>query len=67
MSAIWSPENRYQKWLDIEIFACEAMARRGEIPKASLKKIKAKAGLSHFSDGASRGSRPLHPFGADLF
>ena len=45
MSAIWSPENRYQKWLDIEIFACEAMARRGEIPKASLRKIKAKAGF----------------------
>jgi adenylosuccinate lyase len=45
MSAIWSPENRYQKWLDIEIFACEALARRGEIPKASLRKIKAKAGF----------------------
>ncbi|MCX5841571.1 MAG: adenylosuccinate lyase [Deltaproteobacteria bacterium] len=45
MSAIWSPENRYQKWLDIEVFACEAMARRGEIPKASLRKIKAKAGF----------------------
>ena len=45
MSAIWTPENRYQKWLDIEIFACEALARRGEIPKASLRKIKAKAGF----------------------
>ena len=45
MSAIWGPENRYQKWLDIEIFACEALTRRGEIPKASLRKIKAKAGF----------------------
>ena len=45
MSAIWTPENRYQKWLDIEIFACEALARRGEIPKASLRRIKAKAGF----------------------
>jgi adenylosuccinate lyase len=43
MSAIWSPENRYQKWLDIEILACEAMAQRGEIPKSSLKNIKEKA------------------------
>ena len=32
MTAIWSPENRYRKWLDIEILACEAMAERGEIP-----------------------------------
>ena len=45
MSAIWRPENRYQKWLDIEIFACEALARRGVVPKASLRKIKAKAGF----------------------
>jgi adenylosuccinate lyase len=45
MTAIWSPENRYQKWLDIEILACEAMAERGEIPKASLKNIQEKAGF----------------------
>jgi len=43
MSAIWSSENRYQKWLDIEILACEAMAERGEIPKISLKNIKKNA------------------------
>jgi len=45
MTAIWSPENRYQKWLDIEILACEAMAQRGEIPQASLKNIQQKAGF----------------------
>ena len=45
MTAVWSPENRYRKWLDIEILACEAMARRGEIPKESLRRIKAKAGF----------------------
>jgi len=43
MSAIWSPENRYRKWLDIEILACEAMAQKGEIPLSSLKNIKEKA------------------------
>ena len=37
------PKNRYQKWLDIEIFACEAMAEKGKIPEESLKNIKAKA------------------------
>ena len=45
MERIWSPENRYQKWLDIEILACEAMAQLGFIPEASLKTIKEKAGF----------------------
>jgi adenylosuccinate lyase len=43
MAVIWSPENRYRKWLDIEILACEAMAKRGEIPSGALKNIKEKA------------------------
>jgi len=43
MSAVWSPENRYRKWLEIEILACEAMARRGEIPEGALKNIKERA------------------------
>ena len=33
MAAIWSPENRYRKWLDVELLACEAWAERGEIPR----------------------------------
>jgi adenylosuccinate lyase len=45
MATIWSPENRYRKWLDIEILACEAMAERGEIPRDALKNIKEKAGF----------------------
>ena len=45
MSLLWSPENRYQKWLAIEILACEAMAAMGKIPQESLKNIKAKAGF----------------------
>ena len=45
MAAIWGPENRYRKWLDIEILACEAMAERGEIPKESLRTIQEKAGF----------------------
>jgi adenylosuccinate lyase len=45
MEAIWSPENRYRKWLDIEILACEAMAARGEIPEVSMKNIRERAGF----------------------
>lgn len=43
MSTIWSPENRYRKWLDIEILACEALADLGQIPRPALENIKAKA------------------------
>jgi adenylosuccinate lyase len=45
MEAIWGPDNRYRKWLDIEILACEAMAERGEIPPSSMKNIREKAGF----------------------
>jgi len=45
MNAVWRTENRYQTWLDIEILACEAMAKRGDIPEKSLKNIKDRAGF----------------------
>lgn len=43
MAAIWQPENKFRIWLDIEILACEALARRGEIPRAAVEVIKKKA------------------------
>jgi adenylosuccinate lyase len=43
MSAIWSDENKFQKMLDVEILACEALASLGKIPQKELKKIKSKA------------------------
>jgi adenylosuccinate lyase len=45
MSAIWSTENRFSKWLEIEILVCEALTERGEIPAESLRNIKNKAGF----------------------
>jgi adenylosuccinate lyase len=46
MTKIWSPENKYQKWLDVEILACEAMAKLGKIPKSALKNIKKKVSVN---------------------
>lgn len=46
MSAVWSAENRYKKWLEIEILVCEALAERGEIPLAALANIKANAAFN---------------------
>lgn len=43
MTAIWSEENRFRKMLDVELFACEALAKLGRIPKASLFQIQKRA------------------------
>ena len=43
MTSIWGAENRYRKWLDIEIYACEAHAAMGTIPGDAVERIKAKA------------------------
>lgn len=43
MARIWEPENKFKKWLEVEILACEAWAMLGEIPKNALNNIKAKA------------------------
>lgn len=46
MASIWEPENKFQIWLKIEIFAAEAMAELGIVPKGAMKKIKEKANFS---------------------
>jgi len=46
MAKIWEPENRFRKWLDVELAACEAWAGLGEIPKKSLAVIKKKANFN---------------------
>jgi len=43
MTAIWSQENKYQKWLDVEVAACEAMVKLGKVPAGAVENIKAKA------------------------
>ena len=43
MGAIWSDENRYRKWLEIELAVCEAWEQLGRIPPSSLRQIKEKA------------------------
>jgi adenylosuccinate lyase len=43
MAAIWSPENKFQKWLKVEVLACEAWAKLGRVPKSALANIKKKA------------------------
>ncbi len=46
MAAIWSLENKFQKWLDVEIAVCEVHAEDGTIPAAAVDEIKAKAAFT---------------------
>ena len=41
MTAIWSPENRYRIWFQIEVFAAEAMGEIGAIPAEDARTIRA--------------------------
>ena len=43
MGRIWSEQNQFQKWLEVEILAAEALAQLGKVPKAAVARIKKKA------------------------
>ncbi|MYL50505.1 adenylosuccinate lyase [Halobacillus litoralis] len=46
MGAIWTEENRYQAWLEVELLACEAWSELGVIPKEDVKKLREGASFS---------------------
>ena len=46
MGALWSEQNKFQKWLDVEIAVCEVHAEMGTIPREALEQIKARAKFS---------------------
>lgn len=43
MTSIWTDQNRYEAWLEVEILACEAWSELGHIPKEDVKKIRQNA------------------------
>ncbi len=43
MGAIWTDENKFKKWLDVEICVCEVQAELGLIPERAVQQIKEKA------------------------
>jgi len=46
LKIIWSDENRYKIWLEIELAAAEAMEKYKIIPKGVVKKVKSKAKIN---------------------
>ena len=43
MAKIWTLQNKFQKWLELELAACKVLSKKGQIPAASLKVILEKA------------------------
>ncbi len=43
MARIWSEENTYQKWLEIEIETAAVMSELGQIPREAANKIRTNA------------------------
>ena len=43
MARIWSEENRFRQWLEVELLAAEALAQLGVVPKDAVGRIRKKA------------------------
>ncbi len=43
MSRIWDEERRFQRWLEVELAVCDALAAAGQIPRPAAAAIRAKA------------------------
>lgn len=46
MGTIWTEENKYKAWLEVEILACEAWAKLGVIPEEDVKAIRKNASFN---------------------
>lgn len=54
MTALWTNEARYERWLAVEMAACEAMAARGEVPQADWEALQRKAPKRITAEDAAR-------------
>ncbi len=45
MRAIWTEENKFKAWLEVEILACEAWSKLGVIPAEDVVKLRENAGF----------------------
>ena len=46
LTSIWSEENKYKIWLDVEIAAAQAMEKLGQIPKGVSSTVRRKAKIN---------------------
>src|ERR1043166_4201671 len=45
MAAVWSEENKYRQWREVEIAAAEALADLGEIPRRAANELRQYSGF----------------------
>ncbi len=43
MGAVWSEQNRFQKWLEVELAATETLSEAGIVPRAAAEKLRDKS------------------------
>jgi len=43
MGRVWGEENKFQKWLEVELAATEALAEAGRVPAEAARKLRARA------------------------
>ena len=46
MGRIWSDQNRFQKWLDVELATAEVLAERGEVPVEAARLLRQHASFT---------------------
>ncbi len=46
MGALWSEQNKFQKWLDVELAVCDVHAEMGTIPREAVDQIRSRARFS---------------------
>ncbi len=46
MGRVWSEENKFQKWLDVELAATETLAEAGTVPREAAAKLRERARIN---------------------
>ncbi len=46
MGRVWSDQNKFQRWLDVEIAAAETLSETGEVPREAAAAIRQKARIN---------------------
>jgi adenylosuccinate lyase len=46
MGRVWSDENRFRRWLDVELAAADALAEQGIVPREAVEKLRARAKIN---------------------
>ena len=45
MGAIWTQQQKYEYWLDVELAVCQAMEQLGKVPRGTAKRIRKKVSI----------------------